>query len=339
MEYDFVHPTDIPQGALLHIQFAGADSNNNGNAGNGKAGTDCSNLVQISGSGITKASSIHKHTLFFNGEEQDSYDEEYEPEDVQNCDNWWGSCHRNRPNGEELVAKLAFLDQDYYARSRTKACPSDPEDYNNQDNKNQNCYQLNNAPAYYDGGLVEMRDQGTHHIASTRNNDYSNRSHKSKIIVTGRAYGKIELALAIIAPILASILAYQIGLSTYAMTHPNSSVFGRRNRPCLLWCICCRPCVRRQEAVRLQYKKALQDKWMEQQKEKKPAGAKGGANAENLTSTAPPEGFDAANQGRCSRCIQWCTNWTTGLFEVHNFFCDPLPTWQHYSGNHRLHAQ
>jgi hypothetical protein len=42
---------------------------------------------------------------------------------------------------------------------------------------------LNAAPAYFDGGLVELRRQGTMHFMSTRNNAFSNRSQKMTIIV------------------------------------------------------------------------------------------------------------------------------------------------------------
>ena len=39
----------MEQGTLLHFQWTGSDANNNGNAGNGRAGTDRSNLVQAGG--------------------------------------------------------------------------------------------------------------------------------------------------------------------------------------------------------------------------------------------------------------------------------------------------
>lgn len=42
---------------------------------------------------------------------------------------------------------------------------------------------LNAAPAYFDGGLIELRRQGTMHFMSTRNNAFSNRSQKMTIIV------------------------------------------------------------------------------------------------------------------------------------------------------------
>eukprot|EP00435_Cladocopium_sp_Y103_P057381 s1489_g19.t1 len=47
VEYDFI-PSDlsVEVGTLLHFQWTGSDANNNNNAGNGRAGTDRSNLVQ-----------------------------------------------------------------------------------------------------------------------------------------------------------------------------------------------------------------------------------------------------------------------------------------------------
>jgi len=50
----------------------------------------------------------------------------------------------------------------------------------------QNCMKLNNAPTpYFDGGLVMMRASGMFSYYSTRNNNFSNRSQKGVIIVTG----------------------------------------------------------------------------------------------------------------------------------------------------------
>merc|ERR1711916_336596 len=43
--------------------------------------------------------------------------------------------------------------------------------------------ELNDAPAYYDGGLVKMTAKGEFYVMSSRNNDFSNRSHKATIIV------------------------------------------------------------------------------------------------------------------------------------------------------------
>ena len=42
---------------------------------------------------------------------------------------------------------------------------------------------LNEAPAYFDGGLLLMTKRGTFHYASTRNNNFSNRSQKGTIVV------------------------------------------------------------------------------------------------------------------------------------------------------------
>ncbi|CAE7704999.1 DD3-3, partial [Symbiodinium necroappetens] len=125
VEYDFV-PQDlvVEQGTLLHFQWTGSDANNNGNAGNGRAGTDRSNLVQVKSRSETVPLPIDQHTLLFDA-----------------------SSNPNDPEGRRLVDKFAFLDQD-------SIVTCDPE--TNDQNSETNCKQLNGASAYFDGGLVEM---------------------------------------------------------------------------------------------------------------------------------------------------------------------------------------
>lgn len=83
-------------------------------------------------------------------------------------------------NGEPdtaLIEKLAYLEQN---SSRYGEC--DPEESNQQEVSN--CKVLNNAPAYFNAGLVRVNAKlGVHHLMSTRNNNFSNRSQKSTIIV------------------------------------------------------------------------------------------------------------------------------------------------------------
>eukprot|EP00434_Breviolum_minutum_P016470 symbB.v1.2.014518.t1/scaffold1064.1/size140376/4 len=76
-------------------------------------------------------------------------------------------------DGKRMVTKFAYLDQD-------SIVTCDPE--TNDQNSETNCKQLNGASAYFDGGLIEMKQVGKHFVASTRNNDFSNRSHKAVII-------------------------------------------------------------------------------------------------------------------------------------------------------------
>merc|ERR1712146_682309 len=47
----------------------------------------------------------------------------------------------------------------------------------------QNCMKLNAADAYFDGGLVQMDRIGDFFYQSSRNNNFSNRSHKASITV------------------------------------------------------------------------------------------------------------------------------------------------------------
>ena len=51
---------------------------------------------------------------------------------------------------------------------------------------------LNNAPAYCDAGLVAVKAPlGVHHLMSTRNNNFSNRSQKSTVVVLAAAVRQI----------------------------------------------------------------------------------------------------------------------------------------------------
>jgi len=249
VEYDFV-PQDLHVniGDLLHFQWTGSDANQNNNAGNGKAGTDRSNLVQISGRSANKPVSFEEHSLFFDAKSQDWDSEE-------------GRAARR------LIERFAFLDQQMYTEQVGESCPKDKadlEDRNLNDNDDEHCQQLNAAPAYFDGGLVEMRVRGTHHIASTRNNDYSNRSQKATIYV-GHAHLRWWEIAAIIGGAVAAVwLAYLIGNAVHAYMNPLSSAFSKRNRPILLRAPCMWWLVQRKMQQREAHKKDLQAKWESQ---------------------------------------------------------------------------
>ncbi|OLP88326.1 Protein DD3-3 [Symbiodinium microadriaticum] len=221
VEYDFV-PQDlvVEQGTLLHFQWTGSDANNNGhlgderrgkdagcrcsrgNAGNGRAGTDRSNLVQVKSRSETVPLPIDQHTLLFDA-----------------------SANPNDPEGRRLVDKFAFLDQD-------SIVTCDPE--TNDQNSETNCKQLNGASAYFDGGLVEMKRVGDHHIASTRNNDFTNRSHKASIKVTGLQLELYENIALGVGAFCGLILVIYVIAAIYACRRPGSWLFSRRYRPRLL---------------------------------------------------------------------------------------------------------
>ena len=108
----------------------------------------------------------------------------------------------------------------------------DPE--TNDQNSETNCKQLNGASAYFDGGLVEMKRVGDHHIASTRNNDFTNRSHKASIKVTGLQLELYENIALGVGAFCGLILVIYVIAAIYACRRPGSWLFSRRYRPRLL---------------------------------------------------------------------------------------------------------
>lgn len=203
VEYDFI-PSDlsVEVGTLLHFQWTGSDANNNNNAGNGRAGTDRSNLVQVQSRAETIPLPLEKQTLLFDA-----------------------TANPNDPEGKALVDRFAYLDQD-------KIVTCDPD--TNDQNSETNCKQLNGASAYFDGGLVEMKVVGEHHFASTRNNDFTNRSHKSSIKVTGFAFELYENIALGVGAFLGLILILYVFAMIQAYRRPGSWLFSRRYRPRVL---------------------------------------------------------------------------------------------------------
>mmetsp|Transcript_25366 Transcript_25366/g.45962 ORF Transcript_25366/g.45962 Transcript_25366/m.45962 type:complete len:1344 (-) Transcript_25366:286-4317(-) len=200
VEYDFV-PQDltVEEGTYLHFQWTGSDANNNNNAGNGRAGTDRSNLVQVAARGETVPVALEKHTLFFDASKNPS-DEE----------------------GRRLVDKFAYLDQD-------SIVTCNPEQNNN--NAEDNCKQLNGASAYFNGGLVQMKQVGVHHVASTRNNDFSNRSQKATITILPFMLRNYQTIVIAVGAVLATLILSYFAVAFYAYRHPGSWIFSKRYRP------------------------------------------------------------------------------------------------------------
>ncbi|CAJ1380668.1 unnamed protein product [Effrenium voratum] len=248
VEYDFI-PANlvVEQGTLLHFQWTGSDANNNNNAGNGRAGTDRSNLVQVQSRSETVPLPIEKPPggfapacIDFPG--MASATVESQPPLSFVLKGGDKAFINQRPplgtiavvttpqrlKGRKLVDRFAYLDQDTIVTCNWT-----------------NCKQLNGASAYFDGGLVEMKVAGTHHVASTRNNDFSNRSHKASITVTGfnlELYENIAVGVGRFAGILHPggfcflVLAVYLCVAVHAYRKPGSWVFSRRYRPRILGC-------------------------------------------------------------------------------------------------------
>lgn len=165
-EYDFVpNQLHISSGEILHVQWTGSNTHNNGNpagdgqagdAGEGTGGTDRHNMIGLANKAdnypIAQDKAIHDAVNF-----------------VKNMD-----CYNN--NG---VAYQSWLDcavvlasSKYYASSDTSVPATALDDT------------LDNAPAsLYGGVFLKAKTAGEYHYMCTRNNNFTNRSQKGTIIV------------------------------------------------------------------------------------------------------------------------------------------------------------
>ncbi|CAH1783890.1 unnamed protein product [Owenia fusiformis] len=167
VEYDFA-PNDlnITDADLVHIQWTGSNSHNNGNpggdgqtgdAGEGTGGTDRSNIVEI----------LDRNDNF--------------PIPFENTNMWTGAEIKWVPNAgktvtaEDLAVNMAS--SGYYQCMNAATCQGE-----SVQNKAQLNNLLNNAPASYEGAVVKFKE-GLHQYMSTRNNNFSNRSQKGGINV------------------------------------------------------------------------------------------------------------------------------------------------------------
>ncbi|ELT93314.1 hypothetical protein CAPTEDRAFT_225336 [Capitella teleta] len=168
VEYDFAPNTlDIKADDLVHIQWTGSNTHNNGNpagdgqagdAGEGQGGTDRNNLVQ--------AVSLN-----------DNFPLPYE-----NTDMWTKSkavwiYHGKSVKSEDLAISMAS--SGYYMCVTANQCPVPSESAQNKAALNN---LLNNAPASYEGALLKF-ERGEYVYLCTRNNNFTNRSQKGKLIV------------------------------------------------------------------------------------------------------------------------------------------------------------
>ena len=162
VEYDFV-PSElkIARNDYLHIQWTGSDANSQGNAGNGRTGTDRSNMVVMpsySGTKVTNMNIFERRNT--------------------------SALHFS--NNASAVAYMAFLGQTGCNDAQTN---TNADDY---------CKLHNRAPAYINMGLVQMHNMGKYLVMSTRNHAFSNRDQKASIVVEEDlvlAYGSAAIAV------------------------------------------------------------------------------------------------------------------------------------------------
>ncbi|CAE7440041.1 RBOHE, partial [Symbiodinium necroappetens] len=184
---------------------------------------------------------------------------------------------------KELVRRFAYLGQS----------PDLCDVEENNQNSIQNCKQLNGAPAYFDGGLVEMKTLGSHKVVSTRNNDFSNRSHKATILVVPRSWSWQEVLLLVAGLAAAMGLLAYLSLAVYALKHPKSWLFSRRYRPRVLRYLV------GQQRLQDQIQKRKEWKLQEQQRWKNLDGPGPNEPEEALADAEAPR----SKPSRCYRCL------------------------------------
>jgi len=170
VEYDF-EPNDlaVQQGQCLHFQWAGSNTHNNGNpagdgqagdAGEGRGGSDRSNIMEM----LDMRSSFPQ-----------AYDQSASFFDAATC---------KYPLSDETVsaldAKIILASAGYFTDAQ------DAADGGGQNNQNLDPL-LNNVSGAFRQGLVccvtENTPAGDYYFVSTRNNNFSNRSQKMHIVV------------------------------------------------------------------------------------------------------------------------------------------------------------
>ncbi|XP_046852048.1 protein DD3-3-like [Xenia sp. Carnegie-2017] len=154
VEYDFIPKRlRINSTDLVHIQWTGSNTNPSGNAGQGTAGTDRNNMVEMQDPSVNYPLTSEKPLTMF-----------------ENAEIVWSSDIETKTK-EDLV--LSMASSGYY--NSMSLCHASPK-------KTALNELLNNAPASYRGMLLRFAP-GEYYYMCTRNNNFSNRNQKGRLIV------------------------------------------------------------------------------------------------------------------------------------------------------------
>jgi len=153
-EYEFVpNNLKLNEGASVHFTWTGSNTNPNNNAGQGRQGTDRSNIVLLSGRNydepIKPKAGLQRASAFGNS---------YPTGDVKNEKN-----NLMGLKGQDLVA-LALQSSDGGCLGGEIS-------------------ELDDCGPRFDLGVRKVTKQGVYQYMSTRNNNFSNRSQKGQIVV------------------------------------------------------------------------------------------------------------------------------------------------------------
>jgi len=198
-EYDFVPQNlHIYKNDYVHFQWTGCDKNPAGNAGEGTAQTDRSNIVQIETPNKMKPATdswIKKHTAMF--------------------------------DSDSLRKRMAMLDQpvndDDKCLSWAKLLAANTNNENDAEQDERNCMKLNAAKQYFDAGAVRMNNTGNFYYMSSRNNNFTNRDQRGTLIVANLLPTWAIVIVVIGAVFFLTAAGASFGI-LYSRSHPHSTV-------------------------------------------------------------------------------------------------------------------
>eukprot|EP01121_Diplochlamys_sp_Union-15-3_P017602 TRINITY_DN622_c0_g1_i1.p1 TRINITY_DN622_c0_g1~~TRINITY_DN622_c0_g1_i1.p1 ORF type:complete len:663 (+),score=120.39 TRINITY_DN622_c0_g1_i1:198-1991(+) len=208
VEYDFT-PNDlrIKVKDYVHFQWTGSDRNPQNYDGEGKAGTDRSNIIQIK-----------------NNDGRGNHPAYILQEDVRTSDR----IATQTMFSTSLAQEFVHVDQPtkFCQNQNDNDCCKTHEQLqnsNNRDNDDQNCNLLNAAPRSFERPPVQFTKAARYQYMSTRNNNFSNRSQKGTITVDPHI-GWIAVA-AVVVGSLAFLAALIIAAGVWwSMSHPGSAL-------------------------------------------------------------------------------------------------------------------
>nr|CAB3228244.1 protein DD3-3 [Phallusia mammillata] len=153
VEYDFVPNTAVVQkDGYVHYQWTGSDNNPGNNDGQGRASTDRSNVVMIKSAVYTEGSpSTYKTGTY-------------------------GQLGSSYPSHLTNASLGGLIAEDMKALSILR------------DHLGGDMDELNDAGTYFDLGPRKVTQSGNYNYMCTRNNNFSNRSQKGKLVVTDAAF-------------------------------------------------------------------------------------------------------------------------------------------------------
>lgn len=196
VEYDFVpRVLHVTGDDYIHIQWTGSDYNPDRDPNDAEGGprdptdnkatrADRSNLVQVDDLSMNIPRHAQYNTMFLKDDGTPDID---------------------------TIRKLAFPGIDIFdgvsCLNYTILLQRYNGDRDEAQKDNQNCYKINSPSPYFNLGLVKMKANGRFAYISTRNNNFSNRSQKGLIIVTGAQHASASRVMTTLILSILSILA------------------------------------------------------------------------------------------------------------------------------------